>query len=74
MDRIEAGGPRADRGAYGSPSFEDFYRAQLGRLVVLARGVCSPSVAEDVAQESMWAEAFLASVRFPSDRPSGRPS
>ena len=53
MDRIEAGVSRADRVALGPPPFEDFYRAQLGRLVVLARGLCSPSVAEDVAQESM---------------------
>ena len=52
MDRIEA---RADRVAFGPPPFEDFYRAQVGRLVVLARGLCSPSVAEDVAQESMLA-------------------
>jgi RNA polymerase sigma factor (sigma-70 family) len=53
MDRIEAGVSRADRVAFGPPPFEDFYRAQLGRLVVLARGLCPPSVAEDVAQESM---------------------
>jgi len=52
MDRIE-GGSRADRVALVEPSFEDFYRAELGRLVALARGLCSPSVAEDVAQESM---------------------
>jgi RNA polymerase sigma factor (sigma-70 family) len=50
MDRIEA---RADRVAFGPPPFEDFYRAELGRLVALARGLCAPALAEDVAQEAM---------------------
>jgi RNA polymerase sigma factor (sigma-70 family) len=55
MDRIEAQVSRADRVASGPPPFEDFYRAQLGRLVVLARGLGPPSMAEDVAQEAMLA-------------------
>src|SRR5215471_9770485 len=50
MDRI---GARADRVAFGPLPFEDFYRAELGRLVALARGLCAPSLAEDVAQEAM---------------------
>jgi RNA polymerase sigma factor (sigma-70 family) len=53
MDRIEAGVSRADRVAFEPLPFEDFYRAEVGRLVVLARGLCSPSMAEDVAQEAM---------------------
>jgi RNA polymerase sigma factor (sigma-70 family) len=34
-------------------SFEDFYRRELPRLVVLARALTGDLVAEDVAQESM---------------------
>ena len=35
--------------------FDDFYRAELPRLVVLARALCGAAVAEDVAQEAMLA-------------------
>lgn len=35
--------------------FEDFYRAELPRLVVLARALCGPALADDVAQEAMIA-------------------
>ena len=34
-------------------SFDDFYAAELPRLVALARGLCGASSAEDVAQEAM---------------------
>lgn len=34
-------------------SFEDFYRAELPGLVVLARALAPPGLAEDVAQEAM---------------------
>jgi RNA polymerase sigma factor (sigma-70 family) len=34
-------------------SFDDFYRRELSGLVVLARGLCGPSVAEELAQEAM---------------------
>jgi RNA polymerase sigma-70 factor, ECF subfamily len=33
--------------------FEDFYRRELPGLVVLARGLCGPGIAEEVAQEAM---------------------
>lgn len=35
--------------------FDDFYRAELPRLVVLARALCGGAVADDVAQEAMLA-------------------
>lgn len=34
-------------------SFDDFYVGELPRLVALARGLCGPAIAEDVAQEAM---------------------
>lgn len=34
-------------------SFDDFYAAELPRLVALARGLCGAALAEDVAQEAM---------------------
>ncbi|HWM73121.1 MAG TPA: sigma factor, partial [Nocardioides sp.] len=34
-------------------SFDDFYAAELPRLVALARGLCGTALAEDVAQEAM---------------------
>jgi RNA polymerase sigma factor (sigma-70 family) len=40
-------GPRAD--------FDSFYRAELPRLVALARALCGVAVADDVAQEAMLA-------------------
>ncbi|MFC5176861.1 sigma-70 family RNA polymerase sigma factor [Nocardioides taihuensis] len=33
--------------------FDEFYVAELPRLVALARGLCGPAHAEDVAQEAM---------------------
>ncbi len=53
MDRIEAEMTGLDRVSTAPPPFDDFYRAELSRLVVLARGLCSSAVAEDVAQEAM---------------------
>ena len=42
--------------AIGSPlAFDDFYRAELPRLVVPARALCGMAVADDVAQEAMLA-------------------
>jgi len=35
--------------------FDDFYRAELPRLVALARALCGPAVADDVAQEALLA-------------------
>jgi RNA polymerase sigma-70 factor (ECF subfamily) len=34
-------------------SFDEVYRAELPGLVALARGLCPPAIAEDVAQEAM---------------------
>jgi len=40
--------------AFGSlPDFDDFYRKEMPRLVMLARALCGSLVAEDVAQEAM---------------------
>ena len=36
-------------------SFDDFYRTQFPRLVPLARALCGPSTADDIAQEAMLA-------------------
>lgn len=44
---------RASSIASGRRPFEDFYRAELPRLVALARGLCPPALAEDIAQEAM---------------------
>ena len=42
--------------AFGSGvHFDDFYRAELPRLVALARALCGSAVADDVAQEAMLA-------------------
>ena len=53
IDRIGTEVSAVDRVSAGPPPFEDFYRAELARLVALARGLCSPALAEDVAQEAM---------------------
>lgn len=53
MDRIGTEVSPVDRVSVGAPPFDDFYRAELARLVALARGLCAPAVAEDVAQEAM---------------------
>jgi RNA polymerase sigma factor (sigma-70 family) len=53
MDRIGAETVGLDRVSTDPPPFDEFYRAELGRLVALARGLCPPAVAEDIAQEAM---------------------
>ncbi|MDQ1605588.1 MAG: hypothetical protein QOE01_3436 [Actinomycetota bacterium] len=57
-DRLSSGGavytdpiPAAGRGA--GLRFEDFYRRELPGLILLARGLCGPTLAEEVAQEAM---------------------
>jgi RNA polymerase sigma factor (sigma-70 family) len=37
----------------GPRPFEEFYRAELAGLIALARGLCAPAIAEDIAQEAM---------------------
>lgn len=51
VDVLTQGPASSARGA----SFDDFYRAQFPRLVPLARALCGPSIAEDIAQEAMLA-------------------
>ena len=50
-----AGAPQRRRGALepGHAGFEDFYRSEFPRLLVLARALTGPAYAEDVAQESL---------------------
>ncbi len=43
------------RPATGQDDFEAFYRAEMPRLVALARGLCGAAAADDVAQEAMLA-------------------
>jgi len=52
VDRIGAEAVQ-DRGSVDAADFDDFYRAEFPRLIVLARGLCTPTLAEDVAQEAM---------------------
>ena len=52
VSRTELAPQRAASATRGG-SFEEFYGAELPRLVALARGLCPPGVAEDVAQEAM---------------------
>jgi RNA polymerase sigma factor (sigma-70 family) len=55
-DRAEVVAVGGDTVSNGSQlPFDDFYRAELPRLVVLARALCGAAVAEDVAQEAMLA-------------------
>ena len=53
MEHIGTDVSPVDTVSVGPPPFDDFYRAELPRLVALARGLCPPSLAEDVAQEAM---------------------
>lgn len=43
----------APAAATAAPSFDDFYRVQFPRLVPLARALCGPDIADDIAQEAM---------------------
>jgi RNA polymerase sigma factor (sigma-70 family) len=55
-DRAEVVAVRGRAVAFGSPrDFDDFYRAEMPGLVVLARALCGMAVADDVAQEAMLA-------------------
>lgn len=51
---VEEAWPRGDL-VTTRADFDDFYRAELPRLVALARALCGPALAEDVAQEAMLA-------------------
>jgi len=51
VDAVAIGGHAVATGS--SLDFDDFYRAELPRLVVLARALCGMAVADDVAQEAM---------------------
>ncbi|HRD60323.1 MAG TPA: sigma-70 family RNA polymerase sigma factor [Nocardioides sp.] len=53
MSRTEVAAPQRARAVGRTASFEEFYVAELPRLVALARGLCPAHVAEDVAQEAM---------------------
>lgn len=50
--------------------FEDFYRSELPRLVALARALCGPAMADDVAQEAMLAAyrkwGRVSDLRYPA--------
>jgi RNA polymerase sigma-70 factor, ECF subfamily len=52
LDRIGAEAVQ-DRGSVDAADFDDFYRAEFPRLIVLARALCAPTLAQDVAQEAM---------------------
>jgi len=53
MSRIEVAAPHRATAAVRRGGFDEFYAAELPRLVALARGLCPAHVAEDVAQEAM---------------------
>ncbi len=49
--------------------FEEFYARELAGLIALARGLCPPAIAEDIAQEAM----LVAYRRWPDIRELDRP-
>ncbi len=51
--RAEVAAPQRAATVARRVAFDDFYAAELPRLVALARGLCSSAVAEEVAQEAM---------------------
>jgi RNA polymerase sigma factor (sigma-70 family) len=53
MSRTEVAAPQRAAATVRRGSFEEFYTAELPRLVALARGLCAAHLAEDVAQEAM---------------------
>lgn len=67
--RDEPRRPPAISPALPDRAFDEFYRSELPGLVALARGLCPPGIAEDVAQEAM----LVAMRRWPEvgrfDRP-----
>ena len=52
------------------PSFDDSYRAEVPRLVALARALCGPIVADDIAQEAMVAAyrkwKYVGDLQYPA--------
>jgi RNA polymerase sigma factor (sigma-70 family) len=52
-DVVATGGKTVSFGSHAD--FDDFYRAELPRLVTFARALCGGAVADDVAQEAMLA-------------------
>ena len=53
LSGTEVAAPQRPATATRRGSFEEFYAAELPRLVALARGLCPAGFAEDVAQEAM---------------------
>jgi RNA polymerase sigma factor (sigma-70 family) len=53
LSRTEVATPRRAATVARSVPFDDFYTAELPRLVALARGLAPAHLAEDVAQEAM---------------------
>jgi RNA polymerase sigma-70 factor (ECF subfamily) len=53
LSRTEVAAPQRAAATARRGSFEEFYTAELPRLVALARGLCPAHLAEDVAQEAM---------------------
>jgi RNA polymerase sigma factor (sigma-70 family) len=53
LSRTEVAAPQRAVAAARRASFDDFYAAELPRLVALARGLAPRHLAEDVAQEAM---------------------
>jgi len=53
MSRIEVAAPQRAVAVSRRGGFDEFYAAELPRLVALARGLCPAHLAEDVAQEAM---------------------
>jgi len=51
--RAEVAGPQRAATSARRESFEEFYTAELPRLIALARGLAPAHLAEDVAQEAM---------------------
>ena len=53
LSRTEVATPQRVVSTAGRGAFDEFYSAELPRLVALARGLCPAHLAEDVAQEAM---------------------
>jgi RNA polymerase sigma-70 factor (ECF subfamily) len=53
MSRTEVAAPQRAAAVARRGGFDEFYAAELPRLVALARGLCPAHLAEDVAQEAM---------------------
>jgi len=53
LSRMEIAAPQRAVAVPRRDGFDEFYAAELPRLVALARGLCPAHLAEDVAQEAM---------------------